>query len=209
MAEDFLVKFMDNPVRAKLLRAFLFDQSGVFTVSLAAKRAGVAARAAEKEIKTLEQWGILKPAKFSITVSDGSGTKRSVSGKQKEVAWTVNPACKNTSALSRFVHEVSPVQHGRVLVALKGSGRLVTVILSGAFVGDPSRPADLLVAADGINEARLERAVRTLEPQLGREIRYAAFSGPEFRYRLTIQDRLIRDTLDFPHFVLLDKTRLL
>ena len=76
-------------------------------------------------------------------------------------------------------------------------------------MGDPSRPADLLLAADGYNESRIEQAVRKLEPQIGREIRYAVFSTPEFRYRLTVHDRLIRDTLDFPHLILLDKTRLL
>src|SRR3989344_847814 len=39
--------------------------------------------------------------------------------------------------------------------------------------------------------------------------REAAFSTPEFRCRLTIQDKLIRDTLDFPHLVLWDRARLL
>ena len=76
-------------------------------------------------------------------------------------------------------------------------------------MGDATRPADLIVALDTLNERRLEAAVRGLEPIFGREIRYAAFSTPEFRYRLTVQDRLIRDTLDFPHLVLLDRTRLL
>jgi hypothetical protein len=76
-------------------------------------------------------------------------------------------------------------------------------------MGDPSRPADLIIAVDSYNERRLDQAVRELEPRFGREIRYAAFSTPEFRYRLTVQDRLIRDTLDYPHLVLLDRTRLL
>ncbi|MDO8576410.1 MAG: hypothetical protein Q7R90_03785, partial [bacterium] len=138
-----------------------------------------------------------------------NGTRRTIGGKQKEEAWSVNPSFKHSAALSKFVHEVSPVHYKSILTGLKGSGRFVAVILSGSFVGDSSRPADLLVAADGLNEARLETAVRALERQFGREIRYAAFSGSEFRYRMTIQDRLLRDTLDFPHLVLLDKTRLL
>lgn len=207
MADDFLGKFMGNTYRAKVLRVFFLDQSGVFTASLAAKRAGVSLRAALKEIKALEKWGILKPGKFAITLANG--TERAVKGKQKEEAWTVDPTFKFSAALSKFVHEVSPVHYKSILSGLKGSGRFVTVILSGSFVGDSSRPADLLVAADGLNEGRLETAVRALERQFGREIRYAAFSGSEFRYRMTIQDRLIRDTLDFPHLVLLDKTRLL
>ena len=207
MADDFLGTFMGNAIRAKVLRVFFLDQSGVFTASLAAKRAGVSLKVALREIKALEKWGMLKQGKFEITLANGS--KRAVGGKQKEEAWSVNPSFKYSSALSKFVHEVTPVHYKSILATLKGSGRYVAVVLSGSFMGDSSRPVDFLVAADGLNEARLETAVRALERQFGREIRYAAFSGSEFRYRMTIQDRLIRDTLDFPHLVLLDKTRLL
>ena len=207
MAEDFLARFMGNTSRAKVLRAFFLDQSGVFTAPLAAKRAGVSLRAALKEIKALEKLGILKLGKFVITL--GNSNNRTIEGKQKKEAWAIDPTFKHSVALSKFVHEVSPVHYTSILKGLKGAGRFVAVVLSGSFVGDPSRPADLLVAADGLNEGRLETAIRALERQFGREIRYAAFSGPEFRYRLTIQDRLMRDTLDFPHLVLLDKGRLL
>lgn len=207
MADDFLARLMTNTARAKVLRAFFFDQSGVFTAPLAAKRSGVPLRATEKEIRALEKLGILKPGKFVITL--GNGTQRTVGGRQKEAAWTVDPTFKYSAALSKFVHEVSPVRYNSILTGLKGSGRYIAVILSGSFVGDPSRPVDLLVAADALNEGRLETAVRALEREFGREIRYAAFSAPEFRYRLTIQDRLIRDTLDYPHLALLDKIRLL
>lgn len=207
MADDFLGKLMGNVSRAKILRVFFLDQSTVFTSSLAAKRGAVSLRAALKEIKMLEKWGVLKSAKFAITL--GNGTKRTVGGKQREEAWTVNPSFKHAAALSKFVHEVSPVHYKSILSSLKGSGRLVAVVLSGSFMGDASRPLDLLVAAEGPNEARLETAVRALERTFGREIRYAVFSASEFRYRMTIQDRLIRDTLDYPHLVLLDKTRLL
>jgi hypothetical protein len=75
-------------------------------------------------------------------------------------------------------------------------------------VGDSTRPVDILVAADELSERRLEHAIKSLEPVFGRELRYAAFTAPELRYRLTIQDRLVRDTLDFPHVVLLDRARI-
>ena len=207
MADDFLTKFIGNPARARILRVFIFNQGESFTQSLAAKRAAVSAASAAKEIKILEQWGILKKAKFSITLSNG--TKRTVVGNQKESAWAIDPSFKHLRALSMFIHEVSPVHYESIVAALRRSGRLSVVVISGSFMGDMTRPADLIIAADGLSESRLEQAVRALEPQFGREIRYAAFSTPEFRYRLTIQDRLIRDTLDYPHLVLLDKSRLL
>lgn len=206
MADDFLGVLLGNPNRARLLRVFVLNQSHVFAASQAGKRAGVSAGAAPREIKALAKIGLIKKAKFPIKVGD---SRQAIAHKQKEEAWIFDADFKYASALSKFVHEVSPVQHTALMEALKGSGRLSAVILSGSFVGDPTRPADLIVAADAMNETRLDAAIRGFEPALGREIRYAVFTTPEFRYRLTIQDRLLRETLDYPHFVLLDKTRML
>ena len=121
----------------------------------------------------------------------------------------MNPEFEHTKALVRFVRDVSPVRYDEIVEALKRTGKLSAVVLSGSFMGDKSRPADILVAADSLNEARLETAVRLLEPMFGREIRYAVFSTPEFRYRLTVQDKMLRDTFDFPHLVLLDRSGML
>jgi hypothetical protein len=207
LMEDFLGQLFGSSARAKVLRAFVFDPRP-FTAALTAKRSGVSSRIAQQEIRALEKIGVIKRAKFSITLGQGSG-KKVVAGKQKEAAWALDPEFRHAAALSKFVHEVSPVQHKHIIAGLRRAGRIAAVVLSGAFVGDASRPADLIIAGDGVNENKLEAAVKALEPQLGREIRYAAFTTPEFRYRMTIQDRLLRDTLDFPHLVLLDKTRLL
>ncbi|MDO8514643.1 MAG: hypothetical protein Q7S50_03810 [bacterium] len=209
MTDDFLGKFMGNASRAKIVRVFSIDQSGVFTLPQAAKRSGVSLRTVAKEIKALEQWGILKRGKFMITLAGVNGMKRAIGGRQKEPAWTINPAFKYLPAISKFVHEVSPVNHKSIVVGMKRAGRITVVVLSGCFMGDMSRPADIVIAADGINERRLESAIRALEPQVGREIRYAVFTTPEFKYRLTTQDRLLRETLDYPHLILLDKTKLL
>ena len=206
--KDFLADFMGgNQARARLLRVFVLDPERGFPIKEAAKRAGISERAALKELKALEKWGVVK--KKSLAIFLKNGTARTVTGKQKVQSWGVDPACKHLKALSTFVHDVSPVKYEDVLTALKLSGRMAAVVLSGSFTGDPSRPADILIAADTLNERRLEHAIRSLEPVYGREIRYAAFSTPEFRYRLTIQDRLLRDLLDFPHLVLLDRPGLL
>lgn len=206
MADDFLGTLLGNPNRARLLRVFVLNQPQVFTVVQAGKRAGVTAAVLAREIQALAKLGVIKKAKFSIQIGK---ERKIVAGKQKDEAWTLDPRFKYAPALSKFVHEVSPIQHKMIIDALKGSGRLSAVILSGSFVGDPSRPADIIIAADALNENRLEQAIRGLEPTLGWEIRYAVFTTPEFRYRLTIEDRLVRNTLDYPHFILLDKTRML
>jgi len=205
---DFLAQLIGDDMRAKLLRVFVFSDARALTLADAAKRAGISARVAEGQIHALEKMGILKQGNLSIMLKNNPSQKV-VANKQKVIAWILDTDFKHARALSSFVHEVSPVRHDLLMQALKRGGKMATVILSGSFMGDPSRPADLILAADTWNERRLDQAIRDLEPSFGREIRYAAFSTPEFRYRLTIQDRLIRDTLDYPHLVLLDRTKLL
>ena len=205
---DFLTLFMGDPARAKLLRVFVFSDARALSLADVAKRSGLSVRAAGKEIGYFEKLGILKRDSLSIMLK-GAPARTVQAGKQKVAAWIIDPDFPHTRALSSFVHEVSPVRHDAVMQALRRGGKLAAVVLSGSFMGDPSRPTDLLVAIDAVNERRLDQAIRDLEPTFGREIRYTSFSTPEFRYRLTIQDRLIRDTLDYPHLVLLDRTRLL
>lgn len=206
--DDFLPAFLGNKNRARILRVFVFNTNDAMTLADISKRSGVGTKAVLKEVKSLVKLGAIKPSRaVSITLANKS--KRVVKGNAKVAAWTANTEFKHLRAISSFIHEVSPVRYDNIVGALKRGGRISAVILSGTFMGDDSRPADILIASDSINERRLEKAVRSLEPAFGREIRYAAFSTPEFRYRITVQDRLIRDTLDFPHVVLLDKTRLL
>ena len=50
-----------------------------------------------------------------------------------------------------------------------------------------------------------EASVRKLEAELGRELRFAAFTTEDFKYRVGVYDRLVRDVLDFPNRILLDK----
>jgi hypothetical protein len=205
--DEFLGAFMSNPARAKLLRVMLLNQSEPMTAGMAGKRAGVKPDVALREMKKLATWGILKRGRM-VTIRIANG-KSKASGKTKVDTWAVNQNFRHLRALSIFVHDVAPVRYDSIVGALKKSGRVSAVVLSGCFLGDDTRPADLLVAVDSLNERRVDSAIRAIEPSVGREIRYAAFSTPEFRYRMTVQDKLIRDTLDFPHVVLFDKTRLL
>lgn len=209
MKEDFLAEFMGgNAARARLLRAFVLDAERSFPLKDAAKRAGISPQAAAKEIKALESSGIVKKGKSASLVL-GNGTVRKVTAVAKVETWSFDPDFKYARALSSFVREISPMRYENIVLALKPSGKLTTVILSGSFTGDDTRPVDILIAGEDMSEEKVARVIKTLEPVFGRELRYTVFTTPEFRYRLTIQDRLVRDTFDFPHVVLLDRMKIL
>ena len=199
MKEDFLAELTGKPEQARILRTLVFNEDDRFTAAILGKRAGVALGQAELELQDLLKKGVVRQGRLA-----GEKAKNDTTS-----VWTLNPSFKHLKALTAFVRKVAPMHFEEIMPALKGAGKLSTVVLSGSFMGDDTRPADMLLAGDRINERRLDKAVQNLEPVFGTEIRYAAFSTPEFRYRLTVSDKLIRDTLDFPHLVLLDRSGLL
>jgi hypothetical protein len=44
-----------------------------------------------------------------------------------------------------------------------------------------------------------------MEVELGRELHYAVLSTPDFLYRTSVGDKLVRDIFDFRHQVALNK----
>lgn len=211
---DFLEFLTGNPVRARILRTLVLNPNEQFAPDALAKRAKTGPATLARELKNLEAIGVVRGVKHQVpqmqkAPAKGAKKKAKKPARKIEVVWQANPEFRFARALSVFVHEVAPVRYDDIVDGLKRSGKLSTVILSGTFMGDPSRPADLIIAADVLDDRRLETAVRRLEPAYGREIRYASFSTHEFQYRMTVQDRLLRDTLEYPHLVLFDRTRLL
>lgn len=210
MKDDFLSFVTGSQVRARLLRVFVLNPSEFMSLEHLSKRSGVPIKSVHREVELFEKGGIVKKSKHVCsTPVEEEGKKSKKPKKHVEVVWQFNALHEYARALSFFVQEVSPLKPECIVDALKKSGKITTIILSGSFMGDSSRPADLVVAADSFDERRIEQAVRSLEPLCGREIRYAAFSTLEFRYRMTVQDRLIRDTLDYPHEIIFDKGKVI
>lgn len=204
---DFLTLFMGDQSRARVLRALMLNEHTVFNAARMAERAGITPRAAVSALEGLVRMGVAR--KNRVAIAAPAEAKARVRSKKRrfEDVWFIDPQFPHLRALAIFVRDISPLQYDDVLDTLKKTGRLAVVVLSGSFVGDVSRPADIVMAGDGLSERRMETAIRSLEGIFGRELRYAAFPTAEFRYRLTVQDKLLRDTLDFPHRVLLDRTR--
>ena len=47
--------------------------------------------------------------------------------------------------------------------------------------------------------------IKNLEAEIGKELRYVYFSTEDFKYRLSMCDKLMRDILDYPHKKVLNK----
>ena len=56
-----------------------------------------------------------------------------------------------------------------------------------------------------MKKSAIAKALRALEAEMGKELRYAAFGTKDFSYRLGMYDKFVRDIIDYPHERLIDK----
>lgn len=185
---DPLARLFGSNTRLKILRLFLFNDDQQFT-------------AAEVEFRTKTP-RVMVRRELSVLIAVGVVRKRAGKGKATYVA---NPRFVHYDALHSFLRTTTSIGDTDMLLALKRAGTLRLVVLSGIFSGAVDTKIDVLIVGDRLDVKTLEAGIHKLEAELGRELRYASFSTKDFRYRVGVYDRLIRDVIDFPHRVLLDK----
>lgn len=184
-----LGRLLGGKDRLKMLRLFVFNQDTPYTLPEISQRTNLSKDAARREVADLLAAGLLRKKK----------------GRGALTAYQVNPRFEHLPPLTVFVRDTTSVSPSRIIAACKKAGSLRVVALSGFFTGIIEPQIDLLVVGDNLDERTLLTSVRTLEAELGREIRYASFSTPDFRYRLGVYDRLLRDVFDYPHRLLVDR----
>lgn len=185
---DALSRLFGSQHRVKLLRLFLFNEELAFSVPDIMKRAKIGKEAVRKELTGLLSSGVIK--------------KRSIKGK---IEFQANSRFVHFDALLTFLRSSGDIHDENVLGNLKKAGTLRLVALSGLFTGVPESKVDILVVGDKLADGPLSRGVHALEAELGRELRYAVFSTEDFKYRVGVYDRLIRDVFDYPHRLIFDR----
>jgi len=199
-AVDPLAILFGSAARVKLLRFFLFNPSKEFHFDDISRRAKLVRRTARTELNQLEKAGVIKQKTIYIDHPDKGNDK-----KLKAVGYTLNKDFPELQALQTFLFETAPIDGKNLLKHLRTAGTLEFVGVSGVFVRDFEQRIDVLVAMKKFSKAKLEKAIRALEAEVGIEIRFAAFSSDDLLYRVGMYDKLTRDFFDYTHQVLIDK----
>ncbi len=183
-----LAKLFGSPARLKMLRLFIFNQDTNFSVESIVRRTKLSKESVRSELADLISARFLRKK-----------------GTHTAARYQVNPRFENREALDTFIRETTILNPKHIVTSLKKAGALRLVVLTGLFTAIIESQIDLLVVGDHLNERALASAVHSFEADLGREIRYAFFATADFRYRLGVYDRLLRDVFDYPHRLLVDK----
>lgn len=187
-----------STARVKLLRFFLFNPSKEFLFDDISRRAKLVRRTARTEISALEKAGVIRQKTMYVEVE---GKKK----KMKAVGYTLNKDFQELQALQTFLFETAPIDGKNLLKHLRAAGVLDFVGISGVFVRDFEQRLDVMLSMKKFDQAKVEKAIRSLEAEVGIEIRFAAMSSEDLMYRVGMYDKLTRDFFDYNHQVLVDK----
>lgn len=170
--------------KVKIMRLFVMNRGAIFTARTVSDRVQASPKVVRKELGSLEKAGLIK---------------------HRARGYILDTEYRYLPAIEHFLIEAAAVSDKDIVKRLSKAGTIRLVLASGVFRHDPEARVDLLVVGDKLKPGKLTSAISSLEAMIGRELRYAAFETPDFKYRLGIYDKLIRDILDYPHRKLIDK----
>lgn len=201
---DVLAKLFGSEAKVKIMRLFLFNPDQPFSATDIATRAKVSRAAARHEVSLLRKMGMIVGKRFVRMVSVKRRKKRMMKRK-KEGGWVLKPDFSYLPALQKLLLNTALFKQDALIRKLSSVGRLKLVVLAGVFIHDSDSRVDILVVGDNLRFGALQGVVRTIESEIGKELRYAAFETADFNYRLSMYDKLVRDILDYPHRTVVDR----
>ena len=199
---EILSKLFGSSAKVKIMKLFLSNPDRIFDNNEVSKRAKVILTTLRKELNTLEKIQFIK--RKTKNKKFISSTTRQKGGK-KIAGWLLNPDFSLSVPLKNLLIKDSSLEPKEITGRLKGAGTLKLVIISGVLIQNEDSRVDILIVGDNLNNSYLERAIRVLESEIGRELKYVVLDTNDFKYRLGVYDKLLRDILDYSHKKLINR----
>lgn len=201
---DILGKLFGSETQVKMMRLFLFNPGTPFSLDMVASRINANSSGTKRGLTILRHMRFVRSKPFTVKVVRGKkGGKKAVSHKVS--GYVLSPTFPYLKELQRLLLDTSLLKGEEITRRLSSAGRLKLVIISGLFIQETDSRLDILVVGDHLKSGTIEKKIRAMESEIGKELRYASFETSEFNYRLGLFDKLIRDVLDFPHKVVFDR----
>jgi hypothetical protein len=199
-----LSKLFGTELRVKLIRFFLFNSASAFDLDQLEKKMLARQKTLLQEVAFLKKAGLVKEVETHKMVEVRKG-KSVVEKKKTFRAFCLSPKFEFSEALAEFFVRIHSLEHKAIVKKIEKTGKVKLVLISGVFTRDAESRLDLFVVGDNIKTSSVDRIVKGIEADIGKDIRYAVLTTPDFSYRMGMNDKLIRDIFEYPHKLLVDK----
>lgn len=198
---DVLELIFGSASKVKIMRLFLFNPTEIFDFKTIMTRSQAKQAVAKQELMHLEKAGMIKKRPFTREEEKSTGQKP----KKPTVGWLVDKNFPYYTSLYNLLVSTSPLRFEDVIRKVSKAGKIKLLIVAGVFIQQPDSRIDMLVVGDHLKERVLEKVLKEIESEVGTEIRYTVLTTDDYEYRLGMCDKLVRDVLDFPHEVIIDR----
>ena len=201
---DTLSAIFGSEARVKIMRLFLFNPEAIFDMEMICEKSKVSKALVKKEVSILEKSYLIKKKDFKKIIQRKKNGK-TADNSVKAHGYILNQDFYYITALKQLLIKTKTLEGGEIVKRLSRVGKLKLIIIAGVFTQDKDSRADIFIVGNNINKTILNNTIKSIEAELGKELVYVCFETQDFQYRLGMYDKLIRDVLDYPHQVLLDK----
>jgi len=205
---DQLAKIVGSAARVKIMRLFLFSDGDAYSSADVAKRSRVTKQIAQKELQILHKAEFLDKKQMVFEEETKTKTGKISIRRKKALGYSLNRKTPLVVPLKNLLIDVGLIKGKDLIKRFAKAGRIKVLVLAGVFLDEQESMADLMIVGDNINKAKVEKSIQEVESEIGKELRYAIFDTIEFKYRLEMYDKLVRNIFDFPHDLLIDKLKI-
>lgn len=184
-----LEQLLGSRTRTKVLRLLLTNPDKAYFVREIGRKIKEHLNSVRRELQFLTQVGIV--------TATGEGQKRYY---QTDINYPLFPELK------ALIFKAQVMEERRLLQAIRGSGRLHLLVLTGFFVNRNDVQTDILIVGS-INRSRVERLIKSFHQHFDRDIHYTVMSKSEFDFRHGITDRFLYNILSGPMISVIDKRK--
>lgn len=193
---EILGKLLGGIPRVKIMRLFLLNPETGFEAADITDRSRISPSHSRRAITQLAAMELISKKTFIKEVTNARSGKVI---KKKVQGWFLNPNFPYIEELKQLLVEGEFFKHADLAKRFKPVGRIQLLVVSGIFIQDSESRLDLLIVGDNLKKSLIQKTVTILESELGKELAYAVFETADFKYRVSMYDKLLRDVFDFPH----------
>lgn len=206
MYMETLATLFGSEQKVKILRLFLFNSDEVFDNKDVKEKTRVSIATVRKMTKKFEKIGLLKKKKFRKKIKKSRGRGRQPEWKNEWVqGYTLDRSFPFLPMLHKMLVNNSPFTSKEIIGKFEKAGKIKLILVSGVFIQEWDSRLDLMIVGAGLKTKMIDKTVAKMESEIGKELTYAVFEEPEFFYRLNVYDKLVRDVIDYPHEIIVDK----
>lgn len=193
---ELLAKLLGGIPRVKIMRLFLLNPEAGFEGTDVTDRCRITSGHSRRALTQLAAMDFIVKRSFIKEVKRAR-SKKIV--KKRVQGWFLNPVFPYINELRQLLVEGEFFKHAELAKRFKPAGRIQLLVVSGLFIQNSESRLDLLIVGDNLKKNVIQKTVSVLESELGHEIAYATFETADFKYRVSMYDKLLRDVFDYPH----------